>query len=146
MYDIKIIVEYIRYRTEEIGSIINNLKLQKVLYFLQAEFLIHFGYPCFTEPIEAWDFGPVIPSVYSKYAVYGAASIPYIHFEAGKYFPFSKEERKVIDEMIDLLEPYQACQLTDITMCQSPWKEAYWKHDKRITNESLIKFFKEDND
>lgn len=146
MYDIKIIVEYIRYRTEEIGSIINNLKLQKVLYFLQAEFLIHFGYPCFTESIEAWDFGPVIPSVYSKYEVYGAASIPYIHFEAGKYFPFSKEERKTIDEMIDLLEPYQACQLTDITMCQAPWKDAHWRYDKRITNESLIKFFKEDND
>lgn len=146
MYDIKDVVEYIRYRTEEIGSIINNLKLQKVLYFLQAEFLIHFGYPCFTELIEAWDFGPVIPCVYHHYKVYGAASIPYIHFETGKYFPFSKEERKTIDEMIDLLEPYQACQLTDITMCQVPWKDAHWRYNKRITNESLIKFFKKDND
>lgn len=144
MYDIKDVVEYIRYRTEEIGSIINNLKLQKVLYFLQAEFLVRFGYPCFDEKIEAWDFGPVIPCVYHHYKVYGAASIPYIHFKADKYFPFSRDERKAIDEMIDFLEPYQACQLTDITMCQNPWKDAVCHRDKLITNESLIKFFKED--
>ena len=45
---------------------ISNLKLQKVLYFVQAEFLVGtFDHrPCFSDPIEAWDFGPVVPSVY----------------------------------------------------------------------------------
>ena len=141
LYNVKEIVEYVRYRTEEIEDMISNLKLQKVLYFIQAEFLVRFGYPCFTEPIEAWGFGPVVPSVYMKYKVYGAASIPYFHFEKDKYFPFSEEEKKAMDEMIEFLEPYQACQLTDITMHQTPWKDAHWRHDKKITNESLREYF-----
>lgn len=143
MYNVDIVVEYIRYRTEELNSIISNLKLQKLLYFVQAEFLVRFGYPCFDEKIEAWAFGPVIPCVYYHYKVYGAASIPYIHFKAGKYFPFAKDERKAIDEIINFLEPYQACQLTDITMHQTPWKKAYYSSDRRITNEALIDYFTE---
>lgn len=141
LYNVEEIVEYVRYRTEETEDMISSLKLQKILYFLQAEFLIRFGYPCFTEPIEAWNFGPVVPSVYIKYKVYGAVSIPYNHFEKGKYFPFSEEERKVIDEMIQFLEPYQAYQLTEITMQQTPWQDAHWRHNKEITNESLLQYF-----
>ena len=43
---------------------ISNLKLQKILYFVQAYFLIETGSPCFKEKIEAWDFGPVVPKAY----------------------------------------------------------------------------------
>jgi uncharacterized phage-associated protein len=141
LYPVEEIVEYVRYRTEETENMISNLKLQKVLYFLQAEFLIRFGYPCFMEAIEAWNFGPVVPSVYIEYQVYGAASIPYHHFKKGKYFPFSKEERKTMDKVIKLLEPYQAYQLTEITMQQTPWTDAYWRQNKTITNESLLQYF-----
>ena len=44
--------------------LISNLKLQKVLYFIQATFLIKTGNACFNDKIEAWDFGPVIPNIY----------------------------------------------------------------------------------
>lgn len=70
------------YKAEEIAAYIvktskwmNKFKLQSVLYFVQAEFLVVKGTPCFPDPIEAWDFGPVIPSVYRQYAIYGGAMI-----------------------------------------------------------------------
>ena len=46
---------------------ISNLKLQKVLYFIQAYFLTKKKdhTPCFDEKIEAWDFGPVVPEAMS---------------------------------------------------------------------------------
>ena len=43
--------------------LISNLKLQKILYFVQAFFLEAKNEECFREEIEAWDFGPVIPEV-----------------------------------------------------------------------------------
>ena len=42
---------------------ITNLRLQKILYFIQAYFLKIKKEPCFKENMEAWDFGPVVPCV-----------------------------------------------------------------------------------
>lgn len=60
------------YKAEEIAAYVikttewmSNFKLQSVLYFVQAEFLVVKGRPCFEDPIEAWNFGPVIfPNTY----------------------------------------------------------------------------------
>ena len=57
---------------------ISNLKLQKVLYFIQAYFLISTNEKCFKERIEAWDFGPVVPEAYREYKQFGSGDIPSI--------------------------------------------------------------------
>ncbi len=146
MYDIEDVVEYILYRSEKNKNIMSNLKLQKVLYFIQAEFLLYFGYRCFREEITAWDIGPVILPVYRKYAIYGMAHIPILRINENRKFPFSEEECWRLNDMIDTLAPYSASELTEITMCQDPWKDAVCRKDKLITNESLIKFFRGTND
>lgn len=53
---------------------ISNLQLQKILYYIQREFLQH-GMAAFPEEIEAWQFGPVVPDVYKKYCGFGALPI-----------------------------------------------------------------------
>lgn len=53
---------------------ISNLQLQKILYYIQKEFLIHGGC-AFPEDFEAWQFGPVVPGVYEKYCGFGALPI-----------------------------------------------------------------------
>ncbi len=59
---------------------VSNLKLQKLLYFIQAYFLTNKkdNTPCFDEKIEAWDFGPVVPEAYHEYKQYGSGDIPNI--------------------------------------------------------------------
>jgi uncharacterized phage-associated protein len=43
---------------------VDNLKLQKLLYYSQAVHLVLNGkLPLFNEAIEAWDYGPVVPRV-----------------------------------------------------------------------------------
>ena len=61
---------------------ISNLKLQKVLYFIQAYFVTNKKdhAPCFDEKIEAWDFGPVVPEAYHEYKQYGSGDIPSISY------------------------------------------------------------------
>ena len=52
---------------------ISNLQLQKILYYIQREFLRNNSY-AFSESIEAWQFGPVVPEVYYKFC--GSGSLP----------------------------------------------------------------------
>jgi uncharacterized phage-associated protein len=45
-------------------SDLTQLKLQKILYFAQGWHLAYFDYPLFDDPIEGWEYGPVVSSVY----------------------------------------------------------------------------------
>lgn len=62
---------------------VSNLKLQKVMYYLNVVHLLQFNSPLITDAkFEKWDYGPVIHSVYSEYSNNGAQSItkPAQHF------------------------------------------------------------------
>ena len=50
----------------EHGDTISNLKLQKMMYYRQGFHLAYFGTPLFDEDIVAWQYGPVVPSVYKE--------------------------------------------------------------------------------
>lgn len=52
---------------------LTNIKLQKMLFMIQKEYL-KYGNLCFYENIEAWQFGPCVPKVYYHYG-YGAMPI-----------------------------------------------------------------------
>lgn len=75
MYSVVDISRYIIHYCKQQGYYISNLKLQKILYFVQAEFLVELHAPCFSEEIEAWDFGPVVPEVYHEYKHFGSSNI-----------------------------------------------------------------------
>lgn len=54
----------------EHGDTISNLKLQKMLYFVQGFHLASFGHALFEEDMVAWAYGPVVPKVYDAYKRY----------------------------------------------------------------------------
>ena len=54
---------------------ISNLQLQKILYFIQKEYLQKKCVPAFDDPIEAWQFGPVVPNAYYRFCGYGGMPI-----------------------------------------------------------------------
>ena len=56
-------------------SPISNLQLNKILYFVQKDFLKITPEGLFAEDFEAWQFGPVVPSVYYKYCSFGGMDI-----------------------------------------------------------------------
>ena len=68
------VAEYIIGYANEQNYPISNLKLQK-FYILYKHILVTLGYPCFKDFIEAWDYGPVVRSVYNQYKRYGSANI-----------------------------------------------------------------------
>ena len=62
MYNVLDICRYVIKYSNEKKYGVSNLKLQKLLYFIQAYFIIknNDNAPCFKEKIEAWNFGPVV--------------------------------------------------------------------------------------
>ena len=141
---------------------ISNLKLQKVLYFIQAYFLItkKDHTPCFDEKIEAWNFGPVVLEAYTEYKQYGSGDIPiiksFIIFDKDNVWnskrvkfedtEISDNDKSLIDKVIDKFADYSATDLVSLTQKQSPWIDAYTPYqNKEITIESIIKYFKVGN-
>lgn len=141
IYDVLDITKYIIKRSWELGDCINCFKLQKILYFVQAYFLIATNYPCFNEKIEAWPFGPVIPVVYKKYIIFGNGSIP--EEDIVQDFDYIEEnDKKLIDATIQLLLPYSSVLLAELTQKQSPWMNAIEKGIfTEITNDSIKEYF-----
>lgn len=158
LYCVDDIARYIINYSNKRGYSISNLKLQKLLYFVQANFLTSYdGIPCFDEKIEAWDFGPVVPQVYREYREYGSGSISpithvlrrsatglgYVRMRFSDDF-IDDDDKELIDEMIEYGAPYTASQLVDITHNQAPWKRAYMRSfNNEITKESIYEYFKD---
>jgi len=69
------LAKYIVSKCESENSPISNLQLQKILYYIQKKFLQEFNSIAFEDTIEAWQFGPVVPSVYYEFCGYAAMPI-----------------------------------------------------------------------
>lgn len=52
------------------GSLMTNLKLQKLLFYAQAFYLAICDRPLFDEDFQAWATGPVQPEVYHRFQHY----------------------------------------------------------------------------
>lgn len=131
----------IRYSIEKNFSV-SNLKLQKILYFVQAQFLVAEDRPCFKEQIEAWTFGPVVPEVYYEYKFFGSSDINFVQKNIQENI--SSDDKKLIESIVKECVPYSASQLVRITYSQLPWKEAFVEYQNNpISAASLKKFFSE---
>lgn len=119
---------------------ISNFKLQKILFYVQAEFLTTNGRPCFTDSIEAWEFGPVIPSVFYFYQKYGTLSIE--PNTIGQPCILT-DDMETIDRVLEMCKNYSIIELTKISLKQTVWSHNY-VHGKNneISNKDIADFFK----
>lgn len=135
---------------------ISNLKLQKVLYFIQAYFLIDASCRCFKEKIEAWDFGPVVPEAYREYKKFGGGDIPTVSYvisvdksdfwksKIQKYTDniICEEDKIRINGVVDRFSDFSATDLVTLTHNQSPWIDAYVPHiNNEITVDAIREYF-----
>lgn len=116
---------------------LTNLKLQKILYFAQAYFLSKVGRPLFADPIEAWGYGPVVPTIYHHYKRKGSSPI----FVDADTSAVSDADKEVLQKIWSTFGGYSANRLVDITHAHSPWKDAYASTSKVITNKALAEYY-----
>lgn len=59
-----------------------NLSVQKILYLAHMVHLGRTGEPLVRETFQAWDYGPVLPSLYHKVSAFGSKPIPNVFTSA----------------------------------------------------------------
>jgi uncharacterized phage-associated protein len=116
---------------------VTNLKLQKLLYFAQAYYLGKLGKPLFNDPIEAWEYGPVVPVVYKKYRKYSNKPIVKEKDESN----LSESDKEQLKNVWELFGGYSAGRLVDIAHAHSPWKDAHASSDKTISHKAISEYY-----
>lgn len=99
---------------------ISNLQLQKILYYIQKDFLQN-GYEAFEDEIEAWQFGPVVPDVYYHYCGFG--SLPIL---MNYHVDIASSDVSKIDPIVEqkrLLNPWDM--VADIHTEGKAWSQIY---------------------
>lgn len=139
IYDALEVARYIIYHEDQEERPVSNLRLQKLLYFVQAKFLVEKGEPCFKQRMEAWNFGPVVPKVYKVYRYYGSTPIPCK--DESSDFSIQSSDRKRINSMLDSCSRYATSTLVDITHEQEPWIQAHQTEERVITPVSIYDYF-----
>ena len=76
MYDVLDVAKYVLYYARKHDYGMSVLQLMKILYFVQAQFLVSKKKRAFPDDIVALDWGPMERKVWAKYGVYGNANIP----------------------------------------------------------------------
>ena len=122
------------YYINDKGDRVSNKKLQKILYYVEAWNMVHFGTPLIKEDFEAWVHGPVLPSLYRELKELGYNDLSIIDNENGSVDSRINEIAKInqlsndqLDLIYSVLNKYgglSAFQLEMLTHSESPWIEA----------------------
>lgn len=131
----------------ELGDFISNLKLQKLIYYaagVMAALRQDVDNPLFTDPIEAWTHGPVVPAQYHRFSHYGSGPIP--HIEGFDFDAFKPVDLQVLDDVYSFYGQYSAWKLRNMTHEEAPWISSHEQTDNTITLRQLIDFFVEEID
>ena len=126
----------------EVGDIVSNLKLQKLLYYAAGMIAAVRGRvedPLFQDCLEAWQHGPVVPSQYHRFSAHGSSAIPSVErFDFGVFKPHDLE---VLDDVYNFFGQYSAWKLRNMTHEEAPWITSFDCADKTISQRQLIDFF-----
>ena len=128
----------VNYAINDLNLPLTNLKLQKILYFVQLEFLDKIGEVLFTDGIEAWKYGPVVSRTYSHYRKYSDLPI------TDTFLPrttFTRSEDLVINRVVREYIRTNEWELVRITHEQGPWKKVYVEGENRVISEEHLRDF-----
>lgn len=137
------IAKYIVRTFQEAGDPIDNLKLQKLLYYVQGWSLALRKRPAFKERLEAWVHGPVQPGVYGEYKHYRWNPISQEAFPPA----LDGELKELIKDVLDAYGGDTGYELELRTHREPPWMEARGgipddqESNAIISQASMKKFF-----
>ncbi|HEX8242693.1 MAG TPA: type II toxin-antitoxin system antitoxin SocA domain-containing protein [Longimicrobium sp.] len=115
------VADYLIALAHQRGESVNNLKLQKLLYYAQAWHLALHDEPLFPEKFQAWMSGPVIPALYWRFKRYGISDIPLPAQPAD----LPEAVKCFLGELADEYMPIDEYDLSWMTHREAPWMTAH---------------------
>lgn len=156
------VAKYTVLRLQQLGVSISPLKLQKLLYYIQAWHLVYFdNQTLFDEEPEAWVNGPVYREVYDEYknlGIYEQITPKYLGLNETT---LSEEVEKLHVEMNLIQEQWRFLEavyshygmmnhdrLVMLTHSEQPWNDArkeippFEYSENKISKESMYSYYK----
>ena len=122
------VARYMLFLAYRSGDTVTNLKLQKLLYYVQAWYLVrNNGNRLFDDELEAWPYGPVVKSVYDAYKRFGRDPINESSINddsTSDTFNLTESAKKVIEYVVDEYMSYSAYHLVKSIHREAPWQDA----------------------
>lgn len=115
------LANYVLEKAKESNIDVTNMKLQKILYYVQGHFLAKFNRPLFPDEIQAWKFGPVVPNVYYQFSPYGSEAL--FTTEKADMSSCAPEEIDLINSVIEKKLKLSARTLMLDTHNELPWMQ-----------------------
>lgn len=136
-YKAKAIANYFLAKAEGEHKPLTPMKLQKLIYFAHGWHLALVSKPLIDERVQAWEFGPVIRTVYDEFKQFGSAPITgrasslevvngrILSFEP-TIAPSDGQTVEFLDRIWDVYKPLSAFQLSALThQGGTPWEKTY---------------------
>lgn len=119
---------------------LTNLSLNKLVYFAQVESFREHGKPLFSDPIEAWDHGPVEPNVYHAFKRFGRSIITEPLNDGPNLEEFTPEQISIVDNVAKKYSKLSASDLVRISHREGgAWRSKYAPgKNATITNFDII--------
>lgn len=115
MIDVRTAAKYLIQRYEqESGSVMDEMKLHKLLYFTQRESFVLLGKPMFPDKFEAWKYGPVMRCLRKAHWECQASSV----------LPVDSEYIPVLEDTLRRYAAMDSWSLSNISHGETSWQKA----------------------
>jgi uncharacterized phage-associated protein len=110
------------------GRRLTPMQYVKLTYIAHGWSLALFGRPLIREPVEAWKYGPVIPTLYRELKHFGSGPVttPPVQSIFGSKEPLDQADRELIADVYRKYGTLSGVQLSHLTHRPgTPWSEMY---------------------
>lgn len=131
------------------GEVLSNLKLQKLLYYIQAWHLVFEDTSLFDNKFEAWVHGPVSRDLFDRFSS-NKSLYSDIHLDdiRDNFSPASlnEETRSHINRVLSVYAKFSGSQLEEMTHREEPWAKARegvqpWERCSKVIDEQVMKSY-----
>lgn len=145
-----LVAKYIIAKSDNVGDLITNKKLQKLLYYTKAWGLVYFNDGVIDDDFEAWIHGPVCRIVYNEYKCFGynpikcdypkdSSSSKYLKDFVNQLDENDKDKIELVDAVFKKYGTLSSLQLELLAHSELPWIEAREGLSPIETGNAIIK-------
>jgi uncharacterized phage-associated protein len=141
-------IKIANYFIEKSNYTISPMKLIKLVYIAHGWHLALTNTALIDETVEAWQYGPVISSLYKNFKRYGNLEITELGNSISNNIPIDSNTEKLLEKVWEVYGKFTATQLANLTHApKTPWFIAWHQnggkksHNHHIDNESIQAYY-----
>ncbi|MBC7652796.1 MAG: SocA family protein [Deinococcales bacterium] len=139
------IANYFVKKSLDEGIELTPMKLLKLVYIAHGWYLGINDEPLVNEGVQAWKYGPVIPTVYQEFRGYGNSQIGKLAYDFDNGMQVvtlmpNKDKTDFLDKVWDVYKGYNGLQLSTLThQIGTPWDIVWNNENGKLKSSAIIR-------